>query len=326
LIELIGKEFSGMNDESFKYILNRKEPVEAINEHFRDAVNLIQSVVDYGTNLIPRCFKSSERKLEDIVILAVLLKHIVSMLDGLEVLVSQGCIYAAHLQVRSLFEAFLNLEWILGEDTSKRARQYYVWNLRLRRKWALRFVSSSADHNDFIRKVEKYQESLLARSQEHNDEASQQAEAISNLLSNALYHEINQEFDRLKGNRKYDVPWYKPAGPNSMADMAERVGYGAEYEVFYSQYSQIIHASSQLDNVKFANNSIIFEPIRKLDHLRPILNVGIGFSIRAFKTVLSKYRPQEIENFSRKYTKDWRNAFLSIKGVTYNVNHQTLDF
>lgn len=315
-----------MNDESFKYILNRKEPVEALNKHFRDALNLIRDVVDYGTNLIPRCFKSSERKLEDIVILAVLLKHIDSMLDGLEVLVSQGCIYAAHLQVRSLFEAFLNLEWILREDTSKRALQYYVWNLRLRRKWALRFVSSSADHNNFIKKVEKYQESLLARSQEHNDEASEQADAISNLLSKEPYHEINQEFDRLKGDRKYDVPWYKPAGPSSIADMAERVGYGAEYEVFYSQYSQIMHASSQLDNVKFANGSITFEPIRKLDRLRPILNVGIGFSIKAFKTVLNKYRPQEIQNFSEKYAKDWRDAFLSIKDVTYNVNHQTLDF
>jgi hypothetical protein len=315
-----------MNDESYKYILNRKEPVEAINEHFRDAISLIRNVVDYGTNLIPRCFRNSGRNLEDIVILAVLLKHIVSMLDGLDVLVSQGCIYTAHLQVRSLFEAFLNLEWILKEDTSKRALQYYVWNLRLRRKWALRFVSSSTEHNDFIRKVEKYQESLLARSQEHNEDARQQADAISNLLSQAPYHEINQEFERLEGSRKFDVPWYKPGGPNSVADMAERVGYGAEYEVFYSQYSQIMHASAQLDNVKFMDDSITFEPIRKLDRLRPLLNVGIGFSIRAYKTVLKKYRPQEIENFSRKYAKDWRDAFLSIKGVSYNVNHHSLDY
>lgn len=77
-----------MNDESFKYILNREEPVEALNKHFKDALNLILNVVDYGTNLIPRCFKSSDRKLEDIITLAVLLKQIVSMLDGLEVLVS----------------------------------------------------------------------------------------------------------------------------------------------------------------------------------------------------------------------------------------------
>lgn len=196
----------------------------------------------------------------------------------------------------------------------------------MRRKWALRFVPSSSDHNDFIRKVEKYQNSLLAQSQEHNEEASEQAEAISDLLSKAPYYAINQEFDRLKGDRKHDFPWYKPSGPNSIADMAERFGYGAEYEVFYSQYSQIMHASSQLDNVKFANGSITFEPIRKLDRLRPILNVGIGISIKAFKTVLNKYRPQEIENFSKKYAKDWRDAFLSIKDVTYKVNHETLDF
>ena len=86
-----------MRDESFKYILNRDESVNAIKDHFQDTTKLIRDVIDYGTNLIPRCFKQSDRRLEDVVILAVLLKHIVSMLDGVDALISQGCVYAGNL-------------------------------------------------------------------------------------------------------------------------------------------------------------------------------------------------------------------------------------
>ena len=142
-----------MTDESYKYILNRDEAVGHINDNFKKTIILIESIVDYGTNLIPRCFRQSNRQIEDIVVLAVLLKHIVSMLDGLSILTSQGCIYPAHLQVRSLFEAFISMEWILKEDSSKRALQYYVWNLRYRRMWAYKFNSNSTEHNAFIRKV-----------------------------------------------------------------------------------------------------------------------------------------------------------------------------
>ena len=200
-----------------------------------------------------------------------------------------------------------------------------MWNLRLRHKWALRFVSSSSEHELFSRKVEKYSESLLGRIQEHNDDAKQQADAIDELLGKEPYAEINQNFERLKGRRKFDVPWYKPDGPNSVADMARKVDHGAEYEVFYSQYSQIMHASAQLDNVKFKANSVIFEPIRKLDRLKTLLNVGIGFSIRAYQRILKQYRPEELPNFSKKYSQEWRDAFLTITEVTYNVQHHSLD-
>ena len=314
-----------MNDDSFKYILNRNEAVKAINDHFQDTAKLLRDVVDYGTNLIPRCFKQSSRHLEDIVILAVLLKHVVSMLDGIDVLISQGCIYAAHLQVRSLFEGFLSLEWILKDDTEKRAKQYYVWNLRQRRKWSLRFVSSSNEHEDFLRKVEKYSDILSNGMEKHGEVAVQQADAIDELLGKEAYAEINQIFNRLKGDKKFDVHWFTPGGPNSVADMATRVGCGAEYEVFYSQYSQIMHASAQLDNVKFECDTIHFEPIRKLDRIKAILDVGVGFSFKAYRTVLKHYRPEELPNFSRKYLQEWQKAFLTINKIVYRVQHHSLD-
>lgn len=63
------------------------------------------------------------------------------------------------------------------------------------------------------------------------------------------------------------------------------------------------------------NDSTNFEPIRKLDRLRPLFNVGIGFSIIAYKTVFKKYRPQEIENFSRKFARELQDAFFRSKNL-----------
>jgi hypothetical protein len=313
-----------MGDESLKYILNRDDVVNEIKAHFQDAIKLIQGVVDYGTNLIPRCFAKSDRRLEDVVILGVLVKHIVSMMDAVDVLISQGCVYAANLQVRSIFEALLSIEYILKDDIERRAKYYYIWNLRQRLKWALRFISSTVEHEEFLTKLEKYNGILIDGTEKHKETAQQQVNAINEFLSKEPFAEINREFDRLKKRKKSDVSWYKPSGPNSISDMAKIVGYGAEYAVFYSQYSEIIHASGYLANIKFEANHIIFEPIRKLEELKTLLQVGIYFTIKTYQKILERYRPHELPNFWRKYVSDWRDAFKTIKEVSYNVQYHSL--
>ena len=62
-----------MNELSHQGILNRDEVIGQINKHFSDQINLLKDLVNYGTNLIPRCFYCSDRKLSDTVILSILL-------------------------------------------------------------------------------------------------------------------------------------------------------------------------------------------------------------------------------------------------------------
>ena len=65
-----------MKEEPHKAILDRDLYSAFIKENFSDSLELLEELVNYGSNLIPRCFESSDKKLKDIVIVINFLKVI----------------------------------------------------------------------------------------------------------------------------------------------------------------------------------------------------------------------------------------------------------
>jgi hypothetical protein len=126
-----------VREKEYKPLLDREKTLEDLKQ-LRPWILLIRDITDYGTNLIPRCIGSSDRKLEDAVLVAALLRQVVAMLDGVEVLLSSGAVYASNLQMRALFEASICVDWMLAGDLEKKAQYYYVHNLRRIRMWARR--------------------------------------------------------------------------------------------------------------------------------------------------------------------------------------------
>ena len=110
----------------FQKILDRDEPASLVQEHLSESTQL-REVVDYGTHLVPRCYKSSPGGLTEAVVLGVLLKHFLAMVDGVEVLITNGAVLAAHTQSRVLFETHMYIAWILRENSEQRSKQYHVW-------------------------------------------------------------------------------------------------------------------------------------------------------------------------------------------------------
>lgn len=315
-----------MLEEPYQPILDRKTPIEDVKKHFHEQIKLLQEIANYGSNLIPRCFRSSKRKPpDDIVILSVLLKQIVAMIDAVEVLVSHGAVFATHLPARSLFETWLYIEWILKKDTSKRAKQYYVWDLRKRQYWDRRAIKGYKEQEEFSKAINKF-DSMLEEWESQENKAKEELEQIENLLDRNAYKEINQEFDRLKGGRKYDVAWYRPWGPKSLGHMASKLGLKAEYLILYDEFSRIMHATDFQRHVVIGEGLINFEPVRKLDEFGFLVSIVINLSIRVYRTILHHYRSAEIQNFNNKYANEWRNRFLSIKKVKYKIIPRPLDF
>ena len=75
-----------MTDEPHNAILDRSLFRAQIEESFAAQLTLLEQVVNYGTNLILRCFNSSERKIPDIVALLSFLKHGVTSIDAINLL------------------------------------------------------------------------------------------------------------------------------------------------------------------------------------------------------------------------------------------------
>jgi hypothetical protein len=311
-----------MKEEAYEKILDRHTSAQYIREHFQDSLELLREVTNYGSRLIPRCFVSSKRKLPDIVVLGVLLKQAVAMLDAVEVLVSQGALYAAHVPARALFEAYLYINWILQKDKEKRATYYYVWQLRRLRTWDRRVIPTTSEHLRFKKAIKQLN---LSQDGEKQQDASKEISEIDKLLSKDGYKEINAEFDKIKmSNRDYDKQWYLPCGAKSIADMARQLEIEPQYDIFYAQFSEIAHAQSFRKHILVKGKGIVFEPIRHLEGIRSFLTIVLALAIGLYQSVLNEYRSGELPNFSRKYLEEWRSRFLSIKDVKYTVSEDTM--
>src|SRR5687768_16220997 len=115
-----------MKDEPHRDLLDRDVPKEFAREHLGPALDLAEEVANYGSNLIPRCLSSSQGSLVEVVAIAVFGKHVVGMLDAVTVLVREGTCMPALLPMRSLIEASLSGEWVLRQDSDRRAVCFYV--------------------------------------------------------------------------------------------------------------------------------------------------------------------------------------------------------
>jgi hypothetical protein len=308
-------------EPEFKPILDREKHKHDFDEHLPNIEKLLKDIVNYGSNLIPRCFTSSNRDLKDSIIIGTFLKQVVAMIDSAEILISNAAIYSSNLQLRAVFEASIYIDWILKSDTDKKAKYFYVSNLREFKFWALRAKGESPDQVQFDQITREINLQLDGDIDKIKAEAERQIVEIDRVLSRPSFCDINAHIQKYKDKNKlhYEPSWYYPLGV-SIRKIAIDVERLPEYEFIYSQTSTIMHSTKYSHHIQFGNGKLVFEPIRSLKEINNILTFLVGCTFRTYLAILKHYRPDEVQAFSRKYIEDWRNAFLNIPIIEYSTS------
>jgi hypothetical protein len=297
--------------------LDREEVVASIRRDLKPWCDLVEDVASYGSNLIPRCFVSSNRGLKDAVVLAILLRQVVAMLDGIHVLLSHGACYVAQLPTRALFEASAYIDWILLSDSEKKCLYYYVHNLRRKRLWGRRVQTGSAESKKFMTIIKK---SGVQVSEDVARHSKAQSEEIDRLLSTSKFAPVSADFDSFLNKRKFDPAWYVPLGPRNLREIAEAVGKLPQYMLFYSASSQVMHASNYEGHIAIGRGDITFQPIRSLEGFGTVLSFSVADALATYRRVLQEYRPEELQAFSRKYVEKWQRDFLKVPSIKIKVD------
>jgi hypothetical protein len=304
-------------ESEFKPLLDRDRTLADVNDHLLPWVRLIRDITSYGTNLVPRCMVSSDRKLADAVILATLLRQVVAMLDAIDILLSNGAVFAANLQMRALFEASIYLDWILKSDTERKATYYYVHNLRRMRIWASRSQVGSPEWQEFLSVVNDFG---IRIHDELRDSDKTKILEIDQALSQPKYFGVNKEFDEHRKGKRYDPAWYAPLlpkGQRNLGAISRAVDRGSQYRLLYSGASEVMHASNYGHHVKFSDGKLTLVPIRFLEGFDLVLSFSLSTAIQTYRAVLRRYRPDELTNFARKYVENWQNEFRNMPKVKY---------
>lgn len=305
-------------EKPFDPILHRELHVHDVGVHFKQQIAVLKEIVNYGTNLIPATFTSSEKALGDIVLIPVLLKQVVSMLDGLEVLTSNACAPVAQLQSRAMFEASVYIDFLLQGDTEKKAQYYYVANLRRELLWSLRSLDDTPESATFFDALGEFSDVLLDTKKKAAEPAKKKAESITALLAKEPWKAADDALTKARGKKKHDPAWHVPLGHGSIRDLCQVVGRLHEYEVFYSASSEKMHSSEYKSHITILSGKIAFEPIRNLDGLHATLHWAISVALHCYRVILEKYRPGQIQEFSLRYRENWREAFMSMPHINYS--------
>lgn len=300
-------------------ILDRTWFPERVNQHFAENLELLRELVNYGTNLMPRCLASSPAKIDDVIVLVSMTKYAICLLDAIELQAAQSAVNAAFVSLRSLWEMELYLEWVLQRDTKRRATMYLVFELRQQRKWARaaiagteenRKLKADLDDCDLTVNIEKYDATAIAV----------EIRNIDGKLSTPECASVNEEFERREASGKRSLHWYCLDGAENIRELARSVNREWEYVILYRGLCKATHGQVFHDQVRFdADRSLVnFAPVRDFTRLGELLRMSYNFTMRLYRLVLGHYRPEELVNFNRKYREEWRQRFLTVPEVTFD--------
>jgi len=301
-------------DGAFQELLDRGDAAELVTKHFSEEMQSLSHAVDYGTRLLARSIHSSPKETREFVALAVLFKHALSHLDGVHSLLAVGAVSASWLPLRALFEVTINLDWLLDFQSAKRARAFYVWNLRRQRRFLERAVPGTEAALALIEET-----SALMKSDRLSDPATQQQltnriAEITKHLADPVFKSLDDDFTRLSKGKSYDVSWYVPCFPlkprPSLRTLASDVKRLAEYRFIYETGSEAMHSSRSDTAVLLGGGMGTHLPLRDLTDLGLVTSLALGQASRTFLTVIQHFRPGEEGDFRRNYIEHWQKALM----------------
>ena len=307
-----------MREPELTSIINRLESEVNANATYSKQIELLIDFVNYGSSLIARAYDSSKRDIDDVMIIAVLLKHIVQMLDGVQVLISAGNTHVATLQARSAFEAYLNMLWIMKGDSKRKARFYYVFELRKQRKWALRATPNTQEREKFMELYKEYDFVKAINWDELAAIAKANLSAINSTLSKPALKPINDMAEKTNY-----LDWYKALGVQSIKILAKEVNELPIYDLYYGKFSDVMHASSYRDQIKVMSGRIELQPIRYLTDAQTVILMSCHVATKGYRAIIERYRPGELPNFKQKYITDWSATVKNIHPPNYKIRDKT---
>jgi hypothetical protein len=288
-------------DQANQQLLAREAAINDARSLFSPQIEMLDKMVDYGTNLVMRVLSySSTGSIVDFVIVGTLCKQIVAMLDGVAVLLRAGALLAAQPVARSLWEAGINLAWVLERDTEQRAKSL----------WVSRLVGELKEHEALLPNSpyrQRVAEDPEAPKHSWPPEVVLRSKiaAIERVLAEPEFKALRDAMGKKKG--------WSPAGGTTLRERAESLKLGNEYEVFYAIMSGVAHGEAIQGHVRISGGVAELHFIRDPRDAGQTINLVASWTIRALRAVLTKYRQEELPSFARHYVENWRAAFLSVR-------------
>jgi len=298
-------------------ILDREMVIKQVSENFKDQIDLLEDLVNYGTNLLIRALPTQNVEFEDSVVLAVLFKHAITLLDSVHILVTNGAVLSAHIPARCLFEIMLYIEWILKADTIVRSKRYlvdyYLQHLREAKYFQNRFTNDI----DFANSFKSASKKISIDFDKLEEITSESISNLESVINSDDFRVVTKEFMEQKKKKGRRISWYELDGPSNIFELSKKLNRDIDYFIHYRHLSRIIHGMVQDQHIDIQNSAFLLTPVRNLSSIDKLITSVVHFALTIYAIIVTYYRHDEKNNFAEKYNQKWRERFAIIKEVQY---------
>lgn len=263
--------------------LQREPSTKDHKDVLRINADKLDECVNFGTHLLTWCtLKLGNSNSHELTII-MLARHVLESLDAVAVLFRQGSVNSSESILRSMFEATIGIEYILRDDTRRRALAYQVTLQRQRlvtyRKLEHNFLNEENSKELRRRKLRK---KLLERSKKIRDK-----------LESPGTVEINSEWKRVKKAINRNPNWFTLfGGPRTIEQLAGQLGYGEWYDVLYRNWSTGVHATGTFNNIVPHGKGVIIVGLRSPRNLQTYSSIAISMTISVYRLIIKYFIPE----------------------------------
>jgi len=238
------------------------------------------------------------------------------MTDGVQVLIAQSCCEPVAPLIRSCFEGFLSLEYLLKDDYERRCLCWLYFDY-LRSTQKFEQLDPESDRGKGFYEV-------FAREMPSVTVPRWPAEHLGNIRKispNPRLTPIKEEFKRTK--KKCKTPeWYTLFdGPRNLRELARSLSMEGEYITLYKESSSVIHAGDSSRYIEtLPDGTVVGRQLRLAENLINYAFYAGVFLWRATDSMLRKFRPYEPNH--AKWSTDIRSRLIQMRGINIEVLHR----
>jgi hypothetical protein len=229
----------------------------------------------------------------------MLARHVFELLDAVSHSVRHASVEPCNLLLRGMLEACLQLEYMLKEDTQRRALAFLVCEKQQEIKFLKRIDPDTQTGKGFresLKKDNSVNQSFVFTWDSFAVNAKRRVKKLQDDLASDIYREANEEYCRCRKRNKGGVKWYNFFdGPRSFQCLAYDLGKIAYYDIFYRQWSGLVHASDViLGKVGLKDRYLGIDQLRNPQHAQDVVLHAVRFGLWTIKFLVKTFTPEQV--------------------------------
>lgn len=222
-------------------VLDRAASEREIRSLASVACPLLDELTNVGTIVWGHCQDSDSADQEPTFPILASFLHMLEMNDAVSELLRHSCSWASVPACRSLFEALLSIEFIAERDSNDRAAAWWVAYLHSARRTIEMGDHRTAAGQEFLATVQK-DKTLGGWGEVSEAVMDRFYESTQGMLAHPRYRAASDEYQAVKKRLHRRPNWYTLfGGPQDIRALAYRLERGAQYELLYRQWSDVVH-------------------------------------------------------------------------------------